>query len=213
MNKKQKKLDFLLRIQLGHCFLNADKTPRTHASNDLFCNFGDIRLLLRRKTPEHEIDLLSLGKIVAHADAEARPLAGLEELFDIAQSVVAAVAAVAAQADRTERKVDVVADDEQVVQGDLQFLEPVADGVAAEVHVGRGLEEMEFPALVMDDGLVAVSSGFENDIGCLGPGIQYHKADVVSRRSVLGTDVAEPDYQITLVSHGGVGFTPPQQPQ
>ena len=146
MNKKQKKLDFLLRIELGHCFLNADKTPRTHASNDLFCDFGDIRLLLRRKTPEHEIDLLSLSEIVAHTDTEARPLAGLEEFFDIAQSVVAAVAAVAAQADRTERKVDVVADDEQVIQGDLQFLEPVADGVAAEVHVGRGLEEMEFPA-------------------------------------------------------------------
>ena len=70
-----------------------------------------------------------------------------------------------------------------------------------------------FAPLVMDDGLVAVAPGLENDIGCLGPGIQYHKADVVSRCGVLGTDVAKSDHQITLVSHGGVGFTPPQQPQ
>ena len=70
-----------------------------------------------------------------------------------------------------------------------------------------------FPFLVMDDGLVAVSSGFENDIGCLGPGIQYHKADVVARGSVFGTDVAESDHQVALVRHGLSGFSPPQQPQ
>ena len=90
-----------------------------------------------------------------------RLMVGRDILADVGEAVMAAVAAGAPQAQRAKGEVDIVADDQQVVHREVQFLQPVTDGIAAEVHVGGGLEEVELPALVMDDGHVAVSSGFE----------------------------------------------------
>ena len=86
-------------------------------------------------------------------------------------------------------------------QGNVQFLRPVADGVAAQVHISGGLEQVHVPALEAEMGDVAVTLGRKNNIGCLCPGIQYHKSDIVSGRSVFGTDVAESGDQIGLLGH------------
>jgi len=185
-------------IELIHGLADAHEGPGACAGDDLFGELGDLFFLLVGEVAQHEVDLLALGEFMADADAQARPVLAFQQFGDVLEAVVAAVAAGGTQAQGSEGKVDVVADDEDVIQLDVQLLLPVADGVAGQIHVGRGLQEVEFAAFVADDGHVAVAAGLENDIGCLGPGIQYHKADVVSRGGVFGTDVAESDDQVRL---------------
>ena len=186
-------------IELIHGRADAHEGPSAGARDDLLRQLGNLLFLLVGEVAQHEVDLLSLGEFMTDADAQARPLLALQELGDVFQAVVAAVAAGCTQTQRPEGEVDVVADDQDVVQLDVQLLLPIADGVAGQVHVGRGLQEVEFAPFVADDGHVAVAAGLENDIGCLGPGIQYHKADVVSCGGVFGTDVAESDDQVRLL--------------
>ena len=189
---------FRTDIELVHGLADAHEGPGAGPGDDLFGQLGNLFFLLFIEGAQDEVDLLALGEIVADADAEARPVLALQELGDVLQAVVATVGAGGAQAQCPEGEVDVVADDEDVVQLDVQLLLPVADGVAGQIHVGGWLQEMEFAAFVADEGHVAVAAGFENDIGCLSPGIQYHKANVVSRGGVFGTDVAESDDQVRL---------------
>ena len=120
-----------------------------------------------------------------------------------------AVAAAHAHPDRTERQVQVVADDDDPLRRDVHLVHPVTDGVAAEVHVCGRLEEDQFPSPVGALGYAAVTPAFENKIGCLGPGIQYHKSHVVPGRSVLSADVSQSDDKI--VHTGFNGFPATQQ--
>ena len=186
-------------IELIHGRADAHESPGADARDDLLRQLGDLLFLLVGEVAQHEVDLLPLGEVVADADTQARPLLALQELGDVLQAVVAAVGAGGAKAQCPEGEVDVVADNQNVIQLDAELLLPVADSVAGEVHVGGGLEEVEFAPFVADERHVAVAAGLENDIGCLSPGIQYHKADVVSRGGVFGTDVAESDDQVRLL--------------
>ena len=185
-------------IDLIHGLTDAHEGPGACAGDDFLRQLGDLFFLLFGELAQHEIDLPPLREFVADADAETRPLLAFEQLGDILQAVVSAVAAGGAQAEGAEGEVDVVADDEDVVQLDAELLLPVADGVAAQVHICGRLEQVELAAFVAYERHVAVAAGLENDIGCLSPGIQYHKADVVSRGGVFGTDVAESDDQVRL---------------
>ena len=186
-------------IKLVHRLADAHEGPGAGAGDDFLRQLGDLLALLGTEFAEDVVDELTFSVFVADADAQARVGRSAEELLDVLQAVVATGAAGGAQADGAEGEVDVVADNQEVVEGKVEFLLPVADGVAAQIHIRRRLEQVELAALVADDGHVAVAAGLENDIGCLGPGIQYHKADVVSRGGVFGTDVAESDHQIALL--------------
>ena len=93
---------------------------------------------------------------------------------------MAAVAAPAAETDRPQGEVEVVADDDEILDAQMELVHPVTDGVAAEVHVSGGFEQGELPAFEGDLRDVAVALRGERSIGCLSPGIQYHKTDIVS---------------------------------
>jgi hypothetical protein len=73
--------------------------------------------------------------------------------------------------------------------------------MAAQVHVGRGLEKINAASLQAEDGHIAVTVCFKNGIGCVSPRIQHHKAHVMAGTGILRTNVPEPCNQVALASH------------
>ena len=55
---------------------------------------------------------------------------------------------------------------------------------------------MKLASFELYGGDITITVGSEYDIGCLSPGIQYHKTYVVSCGGVLGSDVAETCHQV-----------------
>ena len=111
---------------------------------------------------------------------ETGELVGLQQCNDVLQSVVSSIAAPPTEPDRPQGEVEVVAHDDEVLDRQVELVHPVADGITAEVHVRGGFEQGELPALEGDLRDVPVALRGKRSIGCLCPGIQYHKTDIVS---------------------------------
>ena len=73
------------------------------------------------KSPQHIIDLGTVGEVVSDSDTDAGIVPGPESFFDMAQSVVTTVAPALTHTQSTEWQVDVIAYDKQPVDGDRQF--------------------------------------------------------------------------------------------
>ena len=69
-------------------------------------------------------------------DPEPCVVLRFDQFLDVPQAVMAAVATFRAHPERSERQVEVVADDHKLADGDVEFLQPVPYCVAAQVHIG-----------------------------------------------------------------------------
>ena len=192
---------FWLGIEQCHRHLPAGQGPSLDARYDFISYGWKLRQLVEGKMPQDKAYLATFIEIVPDAHAYARVLPGFQKIFDIAESVMAAVTAVHSHADGSEREIDVVADDDEVFQWNVQLGQPVAYGITAEVHVRRWLEQVEGTPLDAFGGHGAITFVFKRNIGRLSPGVQYHESDVMSGGGVLCANVAETDYQISLVRH------------
>ena len=134
-------------VDPGHGFVGTDKNPIQDPLGDLFAELWHFLALFGAEFAENVVDLLSFVEVVADAHTDAAIVLGSDGLGDVAQAVVAAVAAVHSHSERAEREIDVVANDDKTLFGNGEFLEVVPHGVAAEVHICRGLQEIERPAL------------------------------------------------------------------
>ena len=82
------------------------------------------------------ISFFSFREIVADSDPDPGPIRTFKAVFYVFETVVTAVAPTFPHPDRTERQIDVVADNDEVLKGKFQFPHPVPDGIATEIHVG-----------------------------------------------------------------------------
>ena len=89
----------------------------------------------------------------------------------------------------------VIGDDNEIFKGEFKCVHPVSDCFPAEIHVCRRLQQEKSAAFERSFRNTPVSVGFKNDIGCLRPGIQYHKTHVVSGIRVFCADISQTDYQ------------------
>jgi len=160
-----------------------------------------LRLLLRIESSEHEIHLPSLLELVPHTYAHTGKGGRLQEELDVLEPVVAAVAPRSPHPESPEGEVEVVANDHNSLDGHILLLHPIADGIAAEVHKGGGLDEVKFPPLEPEECMIPVTSRRENDIGCLSPSIQYHKTYVVPRLCIFAPHVSKAEYEVRLLGH------------
>ena len=103
-----------------------------------------------RSTAEKSLRTKSAGLLAAGraADADAHPEVVLRagRAGDRPQPVVAALAAAALEADRGERDVELVVDDDEVLDREVVVVEQAADGPAGLVHVGERTGEHHPPA-------------------------------------------------------------------
>ena len=72
----------------------------------------------------------------------------------------------------------------------------VADGLAREIHVSRGFQQHQCPALVLRFGHVAVTLGGKNSVGRLCKGVQHVETDVVTGFGVFGADIPQPNNEV-----------------
>ena len=131
------------------------------------CLLVDDLFLFGAEAAEDEIHLCASREVVA--DAEAQPVVALsaERLGYVLQAVVPAVAASLPDAYRAEWQAEVIDHDQHVLYGYLLLQEPVADGVAGEVHIGRWLEQDQLCVLDAHVGHEAVPTVLKSSIGRL----------------------------------------------
>ena len=106
------------------------------------------------------------------------------------------VGATGLQAELSQGQRHIVADDEQPLLVDVLLVQPIAHGIAAEVHERGGLQQEHFPSLDRCLGHKAVAPVVKMNIGCLSKSIQYHKPCVVAGQFVFVTDITQANNQV-----------------
>ena len=144
---------------------------------------------------EHPVYLSAARIVVANAHAQTGIVLP-DELLDVSQSVVPPVAATALEAELAQGQGHIVRNHEQAPLINVFLVEPIAHGVAAEVHERGGLEQDDFAALQAGFGHEAVSPVLKNDIGRLGKSVQYHESGVVAGSRVFSARIAQSTYQV-----------------
>ena len=118
--------------------------------------------------PQYVVHLVSAREVAADAEADAAVLLRAEQFGDVLQSVMPAGAPLRAHPEGSERQGDVIDDDQQILTRNLLRVEPVADGLARKVHVGRGLEQHQRMPFAAKRGHGAVAVGGKRGVGCFG---------------------------------------------
>lgn len=149
-----------------------------------------------RELAQHEVHLSSTGEVVADAKLEAVVGLRAKHLCYVLQPVVTSVGSSLPHAYGAHGQREVIYYDEHTFYGYLFLLQPIADGVAREIHVGGGLEQDEFLVFHFHVCHETVSLVLKNDIGRLGEGVQYSESNVVAGALVLGADVAQSHNQV-----------------
>jgi hypothetical protein len=109
-----------------------------------------------------------------------------------ALSAMAAVSAAHFEADLTQRELELVMEDEDVLGGHFEERGQWLYGLAAEIHEGqRFLDQHVFAGLRAHLGPVAFVALFEARLGAAGVHVQGHKTHVVAGVLVFGTGVAQ----------------------
>ena len=184
-----------LFIILIHCdgdACQAEALGDVARSGELLLDDG---FVLGAELTQHEVGLCATGKVVADAELQTG-IALTDELGDVLQTVVTAVAALASQTQGAHGKREVVDDDEEVLGGDVLLLQPVAHGIAAEVHEGGGLEQRDLCVLHTHVGHEAVALVFPHGACRTGKGVYHAKSDVVACAVVLIARVTQADNQV-----------------
>ena len=84
---------------------------------------------------------MAAGEVVADAEAEAAEGVGAQFLDDVGEAVVSAVGALFAHTDSAQRQGNVVVDNQKVLDGNLLLIQPIFHRLAAQVHIGGGLDD------------------------------------------------------------------------
>lgn len=186
----------LFAVESVHRALQPRRAERKDGLGGRSDSPGQRRPLVGRPFAEHVVYLKAFGKVAPDTEAKPRIVAVAEQLGDAFEPVVSAVAAFGPDADRAERQRDVVDDDQQVLLRDLFGFQPVADRLAAQVHVGRRLQQHERPSLVPELGDRAVAARCKDGarLGCQCVG--HFESYVMPGFGVLGADIAQPDDQV-----------------
>ena len=146
-------------------------------------------------TAEHPVDLHTTREVVADAHTQTS-IVLTDELLDMSEAVMTAVGAIGLQAELSQGQRHIVADDEQARLVDVLLVQPIAHGIAAEVHERGGLEQEHFPSLDRRLGHKAVAPVVKMNIGCLSKSIQYHKPCVVAGQFVFVTNITQANNQV-----------------
>ena len=97
----------------------------------------------RGASRQHVVDHFRF--VAGMADAESQPPEILADVRNgVAQSVVAAVTAALLQAHAAHRQIEFVVRDEDVLRRDLVEFAELSDRQTAAIHVGRGLQQIDF---------------------------------------------------------------------
>ena len=188
-------------IVIGHSQVHALQTEAFHGLGGQLEPLVHHGELFGRKLAQHPVHLTAAREFVADAEAQAGVLLCAEHLTDAPQTVVPALAAGGLEAQVAEGQRQIVDGYEQVLQGNVALVHPVAHGVAAQVHVGGGLEQDEFIAPQGHLGDKAVALVLEGD-ACLGcQSVDDAKSDVVACLPVLVADVSQARYEKIYVCH------------
>jgi len=188
-------LHLFLGVELVHGLLDAGGGEREHHLHGLVDGGLDGGFhLVGGELAQHVFDLVALCEVVADAEAEAREVAVAEGFDDVVEAVVGASAAFGAHPQPAGGQVDVVADDEDVLRRHVLMVHPVADGLAAEVHVGGGHGQDERASLVLPLGDVGVPVGAEGCRQLLSQRVHHLKTDVVARAGILVLSISQPEY-------------------
>jgi len=144
---------------------------------------------------QHVVYLPSFG--IFRSDPKAKPgiAGGSQNILDILKAIVTPVAPFCLQPKRAEGQVQVVRDDQQVLQRDLFPVQPVANRLAAPIHVGARLEAKQRPPLDPEGPDIAQAAGFEGAFFLPGHVVQDLKPNIVPGPCVLVPYVAQPGDQ------------------
>jgi hypothetical protein len=153
------------------------------------------------KSLQDEICWILLTWGSADSEPESGDVFGREFPEDIGEAFLAAGGSGGAPAEFSEREVQVVADDEDVLRVDLKVPRELDDGVTAEVHEGQGFDEQNFGGVLeafLDFRLKPELGSRSIPAGCeFGNDIE---ANIVSGFCILLAGISEPDDQL----HGRV---------
>ena len=107
------------------------------------------------------------------------------------QTVVAGRTAVGLHAYGADGKAEVVHHDQEVLQGNLFLLHPVAYGISAQVHVGAGLEQHQLGVLGAAMRHKAIPLVLERGLAGLRQRVHDVETDVMTCAFVFRSDVSE----------------------
>lgn len=153
---------------------------------------GEGGLFFGGEAAEDEVDVAkgAAEVVVAGAEAKAREIGGVERFGDGFETVVATAATFGAVARGAEGEVEIVADDEDVLEGDFVEIDELLDGAAGIVVESLGLDE-DFVAGFEPEG---VKLGFlPVEMVDFGIKIKGEEAEIVAREIVFGAGITEAD--------------------
>ena len=185
----------LLCVELVHGVLDARRGERKHHLHGLVDGGLDGSLhLIGGEFAQDVLNLVSLGEVVADAEAEAWEVGVAEGFDDVVEAVMGTAAAFGAHPEPSGRQVDVVADDEDVLLRHALVIHPIADGFAAEVHISGGHGQNERTSFVLPFGDVGVPVGAEGHRQFLRQCVHHLETDVVACAGILVLSVSETEY-------------------
>ena len=152
---------------------------------------------------QHEIYLTAAREVIAQTETQTTEHIGTQFFNDVGQAVVAAVSTLLAEAQRTQRQSDVIVDNQKILNWNLLLLQPVFYRLAAEIHVGRRLDDKQSLALEFHLRSLGKTVRGERTFQVLRQAVGNLKTNVVSRVVVLGTYVSQTGNQVFHVSFAG----------
>ena len=173
-------------------------TCEAEALDNLACCgelFLDDCLILGAELAEHKVGLCTTGKVVADTKLQAGIVLPYE-LGDVLEAVVAAIATLGSESERAGRQREVIDHHEHILEGDILFLQPIAHGIAAEIHEGGGLEQRDLGILHTHVGYEAIALVFPCRISRFGQSIYHTESDVVARAVVFIARITQADNQV-----------------
>lgn len=167
-------------VELVHRDLYAGQAE---ALDDLGRPVQQLRHLLElffRKMAQDIIDLPAFGVIVANAEAQARVVLCTQELCDILKAVVTGIATLWLEAECPEGQGDIVDNDQQVLDGNILFLQPIADSVTAQVHECVWLEKNQLAVFYSSAGDGAITLLAERDALAFRQSVDDPETDIMA---------------------------------
>src|SRR4051794_23817842 len=131
-----------------------------------------------------------------HADPQASVFRGPDVVLNITKTVVASMRSPRPKSQLAERKVDVVADHQQVFHRNLIEVERLPDRSTTQIHERFRLQQQDLLITLMPLGQATLEAILKAaDAGSLGQRIKDREADIVPGADVLPARVAKTNDQ------------------
>ena len=109
----------------------------------------------------------------------------------MSQAVMAAITASRLQTEVAQGQGHLVAHHQQTALVDVLVVQPVAHGIATEIHIGRRLQQKHLAPFQRGLSHEAIASVCKRNIGRLRKSVQYHESCIVAGQFVLVADIAQ----------------------